>query len=449
MSTERREERNGAGEERGVSRRDVLRGGTLAAALALGMPPVVARALEAAKDPQAAAAQSAQAAANAEPVTLAWIGSGVQGRNDMQQLLRLPGVKIAAVCDIYEPNLKKALELAGPDAKGYTDHRKLLERKDIQGVGIATPLYVHAPIAIDALNAGKHVYCEKMMAYTLEDAKKMVRTAEHTGRFLQVGHQRRYSPDYHHALDLVKKGYFGDITHVRAQWNRNGSWRRAVPEAKYERLLNWRLYRDYSHGLMAELGSHQIDVTNWFLGAHPVAVVGIGGIDFYKDGREVYDNVQVVFEYPGGQKLTYQSIQTNAYDDYSEQFMGPKGTLVVSEAAGKSMMFREQSAEEFEFAKLSQSKTKIGGKEAILLDAGATTKQDKREKTAGQTLASSGVSKNNWALSLEDWVDCIRTNRKPFCDGRIGLADTACVIAANKAMDEGKRVVLTEDMFHV
>jgi predicted dehydrogenase len=435
-------------DEKNVSRREVLKGGTLAA-LAVGMPPTVARALQAATDPAKAAADAAKAAKDAAPVRIAWIGTGVQGLNDMRKLVVLPGVKIVAIADVYEPNQKKALEIAGSGCEVYADYRKMLERKDVDGVGIATPLYLHARMAIDALNAGKAVYCEKMMAYNLEEGKEMVRTAEHTGRILQVGHQRRYSPDYHHALDLIKKGYFGEITHVRAQWNRNGSWRRAVPDEKYEKLLNWRLYKASSHGLMAELGSHQIDVTNWFTNQHPTAVVGIGGIDHYKDGREVFDNVQVVFEYPDGLKLTYQSIQTNAFDDFSEQIMGTKGTLIISEAPGKSMMFNEKSAEEFEFAKFSQSKTKVGNREAILLDAGATTKQDKRERTAGTSLANSGVSKDNWALALEDWVDCIRTGRKPFCDGRIGLADTACVLAANKAMEEGVRVRITEDMFKV
>ncbi|MFN3651586.1 MAG: Gfo/Idh/MocA family protein [Armatimonadota bacterium] len=435
-------------DEKNVSRREVLKGGSLAAALSAGMPLAVARAIEAAQDP-AAAAKAAQDAAKAEPVKLAWIGTGVQGQNDMKQLAKVPGVEFVAICDIYEPNVKAALEIAGPNCKVYSDYRKMMEQKNIQGVGIATPLYLHAPMAIAAMEAGKDVYCEKMMAYTIDEAKKMVRTADRTKRKLQIGHQRRYSADYHHALDLIKKGYFGKITHVRAQWNRNGSWRRAVPDPKLEKLLNWRLYDEFSRGLMAELGSHQIDVTNWFLGAHPIAVVGIGGIDHYKDGREVYDNVQVVFEYPGGEKLTYQSIQTNAFDDFSEQFMGTKGTMIVSEAAGKSMMFKEQSAEDFEFAKFSQSKTKVGNKEAILLDAGATTRQDKREKTAGQALAGGGTNKNNWALSLEDWVDCIRTDRKPFCDGRIGLADVGCVIASLKAMKEGTRVEITHDMLHV
>lgn len=460
-------------DEQSVSRREILRG-SLATAFALGMPAAVSRAIHAADDPKGAARDAAKAAQDVEPVKVAWIGSGTQGYGqDMLALTRIPGVQIVAVCDIYEPNLKRGLERAGTGAEGYTDYRKMLERKDIQAVGIATPLYLHAPMAIAALDAGKHVYCEKMMAYTVEDAKKMVRTADRTGRILQVGHQRRYSVDYHHALAMVRKGYFGEITHVRAQWNRRNNWRRPIPDKtnkELDRLLNWRLYKDRSRGLMAELGSHQIDVANWYLGAsgmaakaakngkpsegpakdvHPIAVVGIGGIDYWKDGREVFDNVQVVFEYPDGQKLCYQSIEMNSFDGDSEQFMGRNGTLIMTES-GKSMMFREPGVEEIGFEKSSENRTKVGNKNAIILDATATTKQDKRDKTAGQSLApTSTAGKNNWHLALEDWVDCIRTGRKPFCDGRIGLADTACVIAANRAMETGTRIEMPEDMFKV
>jgi predicted dehydrogenase len=456
--------------EQNVSRRDILKKGSLGAALSWGIPLSVARAIQAAEDPAAAAADAAKEAKKADVVRIAWIGTGQQGRNDMSKLVRMPGVKIVAIADIYDPNYQQGLKLAGTDCQGYTDYRKMLERKDIDGVGIATPLDLHAPMAIDALEAGKAVYCEKMMAYTLEDAKKMVRTAERTGKILQIGHQRRYSVDYHHAADLVRKGFFGQITHVRAQWNRRNNWRRPTPAGttkEMDRLLNWRLYKDRSRGLMAELGSHQIDVTNWYLGInvasmqskdkevkgahdlHPVAVVGLGGIDYWKD-REVFDNVQVIFEYPNGQKLTYQSIEMNQYDGYAEEFMGRNGTLITTEA-GSGMMFREPGVEEFGFEKFSQNKTKVGGKDAIVLDAGATTKQDKRGSTAGQALASAGNTqgKDNWYLSLEDWVDCIRTGRKPFCDGRVGMADVACVVAANKAMEEGKKVVLTEEMFKV
>lgn len=464
-------------DEQNVSRRHILRSSVLAAATA-GIPLSVQRAMEAAQDPKAAAADAAAAARKAEPVRIAWIGTGTQGRNDMSKLVRMPGVKIVAIADIYQPYYDLGMKMAGEGCQGYKEYRKLLERKDIDGVGIATPLYLHAQMAIDALEAGKNVYVEKMMAYTLEDARKMVKTAQRTGKILQVGHQRRYSVDYHHAADLIRKGYFGQITHIRAQWNRRNNWRRPLPKdipipgwsrKDLDRHLNWRLYRERSRGLMAELGSHQIDVANWFLGInsaqmaskdpnwpkhtgdlHPVAVVGMGGIDYWKDGREVFDNVQVIFEYPNGQKMAYQSIEMNQHDGYSEEFMGRNGTLITTEA-GKGMLFREPGVEEFGFEKFSQNKNKVNGKEAITLDAGATTSQDKRGSTAGQELAASGGTKgkDNWYLSLEDWVDCIRTNRKPFCDGMVGMADVACVLAANKAMETGTRVKLTPEMFEI
>jgi len=440
-------------DEQNVSRRDVLKRGGLAAALTLGMPASVARAMQAAQDPRAAAADAAKAAKDAQPVNIAWIGAGTQGYGqDMKSLSRMPGVNIVAVCDNFAPNLERGLALAGPNAKGYTDYRKMLERKDIDAVGIATPLWLHAGMAIDAMSAGKHVYCEKMMAYTLEQAKNMVRKAEKTNRILQIGHQRRYSVDYHHALDMVKKDYFGQITHVRAQWNRRNNWRRPVPEGNTDRRVNWRLYKDYSQGLMAELGSHQIDVANWYLGMHPISVVGIGGVNYWKDGREVYDNVQVIFEYPNGAKLCYQSIETNSFDADSEQFMGRKGTLIMTEQSGqKSMMFREPGVDAIGFEKLSDNQTKVGNKNAIVLDATATTKQDKRDKTAGQSLGGGAgtAGKSNWYLALEDWVDCIRTGRKPFCDGRVGMSDVACVLAANEAMEKGTKVQITHDMFDV
>lgn len=467
-------------DERNVSRRDVLKQGSLAAAFAYAMPLAVARAIEAAEDPKAAAADAAGAAKNAERVRIAWIGPGTQGRNDLSKLVRMPGVEIVAVADIRDDSLAEALKLA-PNARTYFDYRKMLERKDIDGVGIATPLYLHAQMAIDALEAGKNVYGEKMMAYTVEDARRMVRAADRTGKILQIGHQRRYSVDYHHAYDLVaNKGYFGQITHVRAQWNRRNNWRRPLPKKAItsngvpiqnpDKLHNWRLYKDRSRGLMAELGSHQLDVTNWFLGGnvawlakqngkelhahdlHPIAVVGMGGIDYWKDGREVYDNVQVCFEYPNGQKLVYQSIEMNQFDGYSEEFMGRNGTLVTSEDKNTgSMMFREPGVAEFGFEKFSQNKTSVNGKQAIKLDAGATTSQDKRGSTSGRKLASdaNAAGKDNWYLSLEDWVDCIRTNRKPFCDGRVGLADVICVLAANEAMEKGARVRIPAEAFLV
>src|SRR5579872_2964011 len=299
------------------------------------------------------------------PVNCAFIGVGDQGYNvDFKAALSVPGVKMVAVCDIYEPYLTRALKDV-PDAKAYKDYREVLDRKDIEAVLIATPLYMHAPIAIDALNAGKHVFCEKMMAHDIEDAKKMARASISNKKVLQIGHQRRANIMYNHAWELLnEKKVCGPITHIRAQWNRNGNWRKSALPGMTDRQRNWRMYREYSHGLMSELGTHQIHAVNWFLGAAPTAVVGMGGIDYWKDGREVFDNVEVIFEYPNGVKLNYTSLTTNQFDGYYEQFMGKDGTLVIAEERETpSSYYREPMAPVEDWMKASENAQKGKHKE--------------------------------------------------------------------------------------
>src|SRR5262249_26784544 len=141
----------------------------------------------------------------ARPVNCAFIGVGDQGYGvDFKAALSVPGVKMLAVCDIYQPYLERALKDV-PDAKGYTDYNEVMDRKDIEAVLIATPLYMHAPIATAALQAGKHVFTEKMMAYTIEDGKKMARAAIDSKKVLQIGHQRRANPMYNHAWEMINK----------------------------------------------------------------------------------------------------------------------------------------------------------------------------------------------------------------------------------------------------
>jgi predicted dehydrogenase len=381
---------------------------------------------------------------NTEPILCGFIGTGSQGSMLLGKLMRIPGVKVVGICDIYPPNLKKGLEIAR-GARGYEDYRWMLERKDIQAVFIATPLYLHAPMAIAAMQAGKHVFCEKMMAYSIEDAKAMARTARDTKKILQIGHQRRCSPLYNHAFKLLKEGVLGKITHIRAVWNRNGSWRRAVPDPKYERLLNWRLYRDSSQGLMAELGSHQMHVVNWFLGENPVAVMGMGGIDYWKDGREVYDNVNVIFEYPGPVRVFYQSLTTNQYDGCYEQFMGDKGTLVIT--TEKAQLFREPNAEELVW-QAAAHKENVGGKEAILLDADVTAKL-KQQVGEGEQVTAERANKDDYLLELESFIACIREGKEPACNAEEGLRSTVTCILANEAIARGKKLEYKPEMFKI
>ncbi|MDP4291891.1 MAG: Gfo/Idh/MocA family oxidoreductase, partial [Bacteroidota bacterium] len=185
----------------------------------------------------------------------------------------------------------------------------------------------HAHIAVDAMNAGKHVFCEKSMAKTLDECKLMYDTAIKTGKILQIGHQRCFKPSYIQAIDDIRSGKIGKITQIRAYWHRNNDWRRPVPSPELERKINWRLYKEYSCGLMTELASHHMQVSNWVLGKTPVSVMGTGSINFWKDGREVYDNVAVVYSYADGTKFIYDSMTSNKFYGCEQQVLGNKGTL--------------------------------------------------------------------------------------------------------------------------
>jgi predicted dehydrogenase len=145
---------------------------------------------------------------------------------------------------------------------------------------------------------------------------------------LQVGHQYRYSPLYYRVKQMIKQGYLGKVTQIDCRWDRNGSWRRPVPEPSLERKINWRMYREYSGGLAAELLSHQMDFINWAFETHADEVFGTGGIDFYKDGRETYDNVQVMARYAQeGIVGNFGATCGNARDGYLFKLKGTKGTI--------------------------------------------------------------------------------------------------------------------------
>jgi predicted dehydrogenase len=267
-----------------------------------------------------------------QKVRVGIIGVGSRGSYLLHYLNELSekiNIEIVAVCDNYEPHYQKAIKLTDGNAKAFYDHRKLLDMKEIDAVIIATPLHEHAHITIDALNAGKHVFCEKSMARTLEDVKRMADTHYHTGKVLQIGHQRMFDPRYLNAIELINAGEIGRITQIRAYWHRNSDWRRPLPEGRpdLERKINWRLYKEYSCGLMTELASHQIQVANWMKNQTPISVMGTGSINYWKDGREVNDNVALIYSYADGTQFIYDSMTSNRHYGLEEQIMGDKGTL--------------------------------------------------------------------------------------------------------------------------
>lgn len=264
-----------------------------------------------------------------DTINIGVIGTGDRGQGLTTLINKIEGIRVVGCCDIIPFRLEAGLLKAGEKAKGYTDYRQLLDNNDIDAVIIATPFSMHSEMAMDAVDAGKHIYCEKTMSKGVAPTIELVNKAKSTEKIFQVGHQYHNSRLYHKAIEYIKNGYLGDLTGFECQWNRNGNWRRPVPDPKWERLINWRMYREYSGGLAAELSSHQIDFCNWATNAHIEKITGFGGVDFWKDGRETYDNIRLIAEYPDGIKATFTCLTTNAHNGYQIKVLGNEGTLVI------------------------------------------------------------------------------------------------------------------------
>ncbi|MDZ7373659.1 MAG: Gfo/Idh/MocA family oxidoreductase [candidate division KSB1 bacterium] len=373
-------------------------------------------------------------------VTIGIIGTGSRGSHLLQIINTIPGLRVAAVCDVYPPHLERGLKLAGGKVPAYKDYRQMLEQKDLDSVLIATPLRFHARMCIDAMQAGKDVFCEKTMTYSIEEAREVVQWVRRTNRVFQVGQQRRYSPVYHQAMRLIREGAIGEVVFIRAQWHRNADWRRAVPDPSLEKHLNWRLYREFSGGLMTELGTHQIDVANWALGdIHPESCVGMGGIDYWRDGREVYDNVSVIYKYPNGVKLVYTSITRNKFYGASEQIMGSEGTIELTTSRAK--VYRENPARRSEFKEFVWSLERELFQTVAI---GTATFLPEDPNADRGTWIEPEMPHSEEYLQLESFAECVRTRKKPFADVMVGYNAGVAALIGNQAMDTGE-VVLWPD----
>lgn len=264
-----------------------------------------------------------------DTINIGVIGTGDRGGGLIPIIDGIPNLRVSACCDIIPFRLQEGLSKTKTKIRGYKDYQKLLEDKNVDAVLIATPFSTHGQMAIDALDAGKHVYCEKTLVKGYDVIQQLVAKANSTDRIFQTGHQYHSSRLYTHVVEQIRQGKIGKITAIECQWNRNGNWRRPVPDPKWERLINWRMYREYSGGLLAELCSHQLDFANWVLEDSPKKVMGIGGIDYWKDGRETYDNIHLIYSYPKGIKATFTCLTSNAMGDYKIRVMGDKGSYTL------------------------------------------------------------------------------------------------------------------------
>ena len=503
-----------------------------------------------------------------DPLRVAVIGTGDEG-SVLIGALNPDYIKVVSICDIRPFNIHRAFhgdwasdaaiaarpglitkygyadeKAAKKEIKVETDYKKVLDDPNVEGIIIALPLFLHAPVAIDALKAGKHVLTEKLMAHNVAQCKLMGRLAKKENKVLTVGHQRHYSVLYDNAVNLIKWGLLGEMHHIRAQWHRgnlpgNDSWQQPLPfdveamidgkktkinlvaerlkelktrrdrekdpvrarlldrqvaqwqawaedakveAAKYgyqdftmsdgrtrsalEELCRWRLFKRTGGGLMAELGSHQLDASSIFVSAlrrdgkkaHPLSVHAVGGRHTFPMDRHAEDHVYCTFEFPGpgyepGYKagyfdpemnypdpkkgipsydqdpnkrivVTYSSIMGNGWGGYGETVMGSKGTLILD---------REQEVLLF---KESDTSTKVGVKE----DKGGPT-LDTQASGKGPSIAraavESGPVSRGYTEEIEHWAWCIRNNapEAPRCRAEVALGDAVIALASNVAID--------------
>ena len=400
---------------------------------------------------------------------VAIIGTGSQGKNLLLKCLKIPGIRFVAVADVWPYHQKYAaniLKKFDQPVNTYADYRELLSaEKDIDAVIVATPDWKHAEHAIACLKAGKHVYCEKEMSNTIEGCRKMVLAARETGKLLQVGHQRRSNPRYHHAIKLIEKDkVLGRITHVYGQWNRvrmqaagwpknKGLDRQTLERLGYQNMQqfrNWRWFRQYSGGPMADLGSHQVDVFNWVLKAKPKSVMAGGGIDYYSDtGRDWYDNVMAIYQYQtaaGPVRGFYQVLNTTSNGGFYETFMGDEGTMTISEDTRKGFFFREVIAKRREWEDESETVEKMG-RDAIELKLGETLSPDGSKDPEGQRLLAES-KKPVHQLHLENFFNAIRHGSPLTCPPEVGFETAVSVLQANEAVAAGRTIEFKPEQFN-
>ncbi len=402
-----------------MERRDLLKGGAVAAGLALS---------------------GARALGANDRIIAGVIGMGRQGVGDTRSFLKNPNTEVAAVCDVYETNLAKGAAAAGERAEKVKDFRRILDNKDINVVIIATPDHWHPYMTVAACQAGKDVYVEKPISVTVEEGRKMVEAARKYERVVQVGTQQRSGLHFQKACELVRSGRIGKVSFVQT-WNYgNGSpegfgnppdsdpppdldwdlWLGPAPKVPFnanrfgvapERWSTFRYFWDYAGGMMTDWGVHLLDIVQMAMNVDaPQVISASGGKLFIKDNRETPDTLSVTYEYPGF-VCTYEHRDLNGYPlnghGYGILFHGTEGTLFVDRA----------------------------GYELV------PEKKGRGEKAVNRTEAAAEKNSNNHGVDhFANFLDCVKTRKKPVSDIEIGHRSTSTCLLGNVAYRSRRRI---------
>lgn len=448
----------------GFNRRDFLKGGSLAAFMAMmGGVPLMA---------QPTASTDTSMKLEVKKVKLGLIGLGPWGREILDQLGRLEQAEITAICDNYPAMLRRSAKKA-PNAAHVADYQAVLDNKDIAAVIVATAPHQHKDIALAALKAGKHVYCEAPLAHTTEDAKAIALAAKGAvGQVFQAGLQLRSDPGRLFLLPFVRSGALGKPVMARGQWHKKQSWRAASPNPEREKAINWRLDKAISPGLMGEIGIHAIDQSGWFFNLAPAAVTGFGSTVLWKDGRTVPDTTQVVVEYPEGVRLSYDASLATSFDADYDLLHGTDATVMMRlDHTGKQVawMFKEVDSPLLGWEVYAR-KDNFYKETGIVLAAGGSKQTALVESAA----AAAALPSLYYALkaflanctdvgnATEDFKAMFDANDKaalatslqslelkPFAGYQEGYAATVLALKVNEAVNANQRIELKKEWFEL
>lgn len=452
-----------------VSRRDFISKSSLGAGLVLGAPAILK-----AKEP----------GAPSDDIRVGFIGCGKQHEVLYHAMKNIPGIHYVAAADIMKDRLGRTYgAISGSfdtKIKRYLHAEEMLEKEELDAVFVSTPDFWHAPHTIMALEAGCHVYCEKMMSNTIDGARSMVAAMDRTGKLCQIGHQRRSNPRYRFTYnELIKKhNITGQIVNMNGQWNRalsssqdivskpsilpkadileqygfgTGADKKLSEEELRHRFLNWRFYLALSGGPISDLGAHQIDTFNWFMGVQPKSVLASGGRSYFKN-REHFDNVMCIFDYEspqGNARAFYQVLTTtSAGGGYYESFMGTNGTIEISEREAYTNIYKESGAKNEgtwnELVGRGILKKGAAGQAAGGADAIASYESAPPDEYG----LPGGLNKPPHQPHIENFLNAIRGKAKLTCDARHALEAEAPIYWVNPAAEKQEIIHFTDEHLH-
>ncbi len=269
-------------------------------------------------------------------ISLGLIGSGNRGTYDATIVHNDPRARVTALCDLFDDRIeaaKAALKLENPTV--YKDYEKLLA-SDVDAVLIATPPFEHPKHLEAAIQARKHVYCEKPMGVDVAGCKRVMAAGKKVDpkKCVSVGFQQRYGPVYLEAYKRIQAGQIGDMAAARAAWIANDPFqRRPYSDPKVEKLRNWFCYRELSGDIIVEQDCHNLDVLHWFLGGLPIRAIGWGGRKV-RTTMDILDHMSVVYEFPNGIFVNFEANQLTprGFNRIGEEFTGTKATIATSRA---------------------------------------------------------------------------------------------------------------------